>query len=394
MGTPTKDHLPKTLGYGHQSVDDMDISAVAAVLETTCLTTGPRVEAFETMLCEITKAEHCIACANGTAALHLACMSLGVDKGDIGLTSPISFLASANCIEYCGGRTDFIDIDPGTLCLSPQQLDAYCREHKPPKVVIPVDFAGLGADLAAMAELSETYGFSLIEDAAHALGSFYESRGRQYACGSCAHTDLAVFSFHPVKTITTGEGGAVMTNDASLADHVRRLRNHGMARDDAVLEQHGGWVYEMKSLGFNYRITDIQCALGISQLSRLDRFRNRRRQIVSMYNNAFSDHDDLALPHQGLALTACPHLYPIRLKAGAAKRRQVYERLKADNILCQVHYIPIYLQPYYADKYGYTKGRCPNAELYYSQALSLPLFPAMSDQDVLRVIDRIRIALE
>jgi len=386
--------LPKILGYAHQSVDDADISAVAAVLEADYLTTGPRVEQFEKMLCEMTGAEYCIACANGTAALHLACMALGVGKGDIGLTSPISFLASANCIEYCGARADFVDIDPGTLCLSPQQLEAYCREHKPPKVVIPVDFAGLGADLAAMAELSKTYGFLLIEDAAHALGSFYPADGKQYACGSCGHTDLAVFSFHPVKTITTGEGGAVMTNDRSLADRVRSLRNHGMESHADLIEQHGGWAYEMTHLGFNYRITDIQCALGISQLSRLDEFRHQRRQIVSKYNDAFSKHEDLLLPNQNLALTACPHLYPIRLKAGAAKRRQVYERLKADNIFCQVHYIPIYRQPYYADKYSYEKGRCPQAERYYSQTLSLPLFPAMSDHDVLRVIEQFLIALD
>lgn len=394
MGKSSEYHLHKILGYGHQSIDDADISAVAAVLETDYLTTGPRVDAFEEMLCEITGANHCIACTNGTAALHLACMALGVGKDDVGLTSPISFLASANCIEYCAARADFIDIDPGTLCLSPQQLDAYCREHKPPKVVIPVDFAGLGADLPAMAELSKTYGFSLIEDAAHALGSFYQADGKEYACGSCTHTDLAVFSFHPVKTITTGEGGAVMTNDRSLADRVRCLRNHGMAQNDSLIEQHGGWAYEMKRLGLNYRITDIQCALGISQLSRLDRFRNRRRQIVSTYNYAFSAHADLILPHQDLALTSCPHLYPIRLKAGAPKRRQVYEQLKDVNIFCQVHYIPIYLQPYYADKYGYEKGRCPQAELYYSQTLSLPLFPAMSDHDVLRVIEQFLIALD
>jgi UDP-4-amino-4,6-dideoxy-N-acetyl-beta-L-altrosamine transaminase len=394
LGKSSGDHLPKVLGYAHQSVDGADISAVAAVLEADYLTTGPRVEQFETMLCEMTGAEHCIACANGTAALHLACMALGVGKGDIGLTSPISFLASANCIEYCGARADFVDIDPGTLCLSSQQLEAYCQAHKPPKVVIPVDFAGLGADLAAMAELSQTYGFLLIEDAAHALGSFYQADGKQYACGSCGHTDLAVFSFHPVKTITTGEGGAVMTNNRSLADRVRCLRNHGMRRNDALGEQHGDWAYEMTHLGFNYRITDIQCALGISQFSRLDEFRTRRRQIVAEYNDAFSKHEGLVLPHQNLEFTACPHLYPIRLKAGPTKRRQVYERLKTENIFCQVHYIPIYLQPYYADKYSYEKGRCPQAEHYYSQTLSLPLFPAMSDHDVLRVIEQFFIALD
>ncbi len=389
-----QESLPHPLYYGCQSVDDEDIAAVTSVLRSDFLTTGPVVEAFEQRLCEITGAKYCIACANGTAALHLACMAVGVGPGDLGLTSPLSFLASANCIEYCRGKADFIDIDSQSLCLSPEGLAEYCRDHEPPRVVIPVDFAGIPADLPALAALSKQYGFALIEDAAHSLGSFYKYCGRQYACGACVHTDLAVFSFHPVKTITTAEGGAVMTNNEELAARVRGFRNHGMQRTKGLLTEHGGWFYEMHEPGFNYRLSDLQCALGISQLNRLDRFRKRRREIVSHYNQAFRSHDSLILPPKALAETACPHLYPIRIKAGNEARRQVYEALKENNIFCQVHYIPIHLQPYYARKYGYTRGKCPKAERYYSRCLSLPLFPAMSDDDVRWVIDSFLAALK
>ena len=382
------------MNYGCQSVDDNDIAAVASVLSSDFLTTGPRVEELEKQLCRITGATYCVACANGTAALHLACMALGVGPDDTGLTSPLSFLASANCIEYCRGKVDFIDIDGASLCISPEKLEDYCRRYTPPKVVIPVDFAGIPADLPALAKLSKTYGFALIEDAAHALGSVYDAGGRQYACGSCAHTDLAIFSFHPVKTITTGEGGAVMTNDERLAARVRRFRNHGMQRTEALLKEHGSWFYEMHEPGFNYRITDLQCALGISQLDKLGRFRRRRREIVSAYNRTFAHHDGLMVPPEAIGETACPHLYPIRIKAGAGTRRNVYDALKKENIFCQVHYIPIYWQPYYEQKYGYARGKCPEAETYYSQCLSLPLFPAMSDGDVRRVTDCFLTALK
>ncbi len=390
MSDNTKDD---SLPYGCQNLDNRDIEAVTDVLNSSFLTTGPSVEAFETELCQLTGAEYAVVCSNGTAALHLACMAAGVSNLDLGVTSPISFLASANCIEYCKGQVDFIDIDPVSLCLSLDALDLYCREKNIPKIVIPVDFAGTPADLSGMKLLSEKYGFLLIEDAAHALGSTYESEGKSYACGSCVHTDMAIFSFHPVKTVTTGEGGAVMTNDATLANRLRKLRNHGMDRDKDTLAQQGGWYYEMTGLGFNYRLTDIQCALGISQIAKLEEFKKKRQRIVSEYNNAFCNRDDLILPPKDLQANACPHLYPIRIKKGDILRRKVYEKLREDHIFCQIHYIPIYWQPYYVEKYGYKKGKCPIAETYYDQTLSLPLFPGMTESDVERVIDRFLIAV-
>ncbi|WDP87228.1 MAG: DegT/DnrJ/EryC1/StrS family aminotransferase [Desulfobacter sp.] len=267
-----KDHL-KILPYGRQSVDENDVKAVMNAVEAPFLTTGPGVAEFEKKMCKITTAKYAVACASGTAALHLACMALGVKNGDLGLTSPISFLASANCVEYCRGQADFIDIDPSTLCLSPEDLDRYCRKIKVPDLVIPVDFAGVPADLPAIKKLSDQYGFKVIEDAAHALGSQYQDGGKTYDCGSCAHTDLAVFSFHPVKTVTTGEGGAVMTNDQGLAKRLRRLRSHGMETQKAKQAEQGDWYYEMTDLGYNYRITDLQCALGIAQLEKLSAFK-------------------------------------------------------------------------------------------------------------------------
>ncbi|MEH0022252.1 MAG: UDP-4-amino-4,6-dideoxy-N-acetyl-beta-L-altrosamine transaminase [Desulfobacter sp.] len=380
------------LPYGRQLIDQTDRDAVADVLGDPFLTTGPKIAEFEAGLCRVTGARHAVACANGTAALHLACMALGISNRDLGVTSPNSFLASANCVEFCGATADFIDIDPATLCMSPEKLDAYCRDVAVPRVVIPVSFAGLAADLPAIKALSETYGFAVIEDAAHALGSEYRSNGTSYACGSCSHSDLAIFSFHPVKTVTSGEGGAVMTNDDVLAGHLRCLRNHGMAppcKTPGSME-HGAWYYEMHGLGYNYRLTDIQAALGLSQLEKLLEFCARRRQIVAMYHKAFAGSKELLiLPHEHLATRACPHLYPIQFKGGAQIRQQVYEALKKENIFTQVHYIPIYWQPYYAEKYRYARGKCPAAETYYSRCLSLPLFPAMSDSDVGRVVDRV-----
>ncbi len=389
------DHLNKIrLPYGRQFVDEQDIKGVADAVQAPFLTTGPGVTAFESQLCRLTGAEYAIACANGTAALHLACMALGIGQDDLGLTSPISFLASANCIEYCGGQTDFVDIDSSTLCLSPEKLEAYCREKRVPDLVIPVDFAGVPADLASIHKLSERYGFKVIEDAAHSLGSEYTSRGNTYACGSCVHTDMAIFSFHPVKTVTTGEGGAVMTNDKTLADRLARLRSHGMEASSARADQEGEWYYEMTDLGYNYRITDLQCALGLTQLEKLSRFKSRRQDIVSFYNEAFENNDSLILPPAALADQACPHLYPIRFLGGSVIRKKIYRMFRRMDIFCQVHYIPIYWQPYYAGKYGYGRGRCPEAEAYYSQCLSLPLFPAMSDQDVQRVIDGVLAGLD
>lgn len=377
----------QTIPYAKQWVTQDDIHAVCKIISSDFLTTGPVIELFENNLCELTCAKHAIVCSNGTAALHLACMALGMNGNGLGVTSPNSFLASANCIEFCGGKTDFIDIDAASLCMSPAKLETYCREKAAPRVVIPVDFSGLAADLPRIKALSKKYGFAIIEDAAHAIGSTYTFEGKNFACGSCAHSDMAVFSFHPAKTITAGEGGAILTNDNDLADKLRTLRTHGMIRNQNLNTQ--PWYYEMTTLGYNYRITDFQCALGLSQLTRLPQFKARRNQIVTQYNQAFKDNNHLILPPKKLAKEACPHLYPIQLTKGTKSRLAMYNALQKRNIHCQIHYIPIYWQPYYANKYGYAKGKCPQAETYYSRTLSLPLYPAMTEAQVQTVIETV-----
>ncbi|MFO7911097.1 MAG: UDP-4-amino-4,6-dideoxy-N-acetyl-beta-L-altrosamine transaminase [Desulfotignum sp.] len=385
-------HIP----YARQWIADDDIRQVVQTLASDFLTTGPRVARFEAALCDLTGAGHAVVCSSGTAALHLACMALGIGSEDTGLTSPNSFLASANCIELCGGRADFVDIDSYTLCMDPEALADYCRTHSPPRVVIPVDFAGTPADLPAIQALGREYGFHIIEDAAHAIGSSYTHDNRTYQCGSCAHTDLAIFSFHPAKTITCAEGGAVMTNDKVLADRLRMLRNHGMVKspdlagDAADTDLHGPWYYEMQALSANFRITDVQCALGSSQLTHLNRFKDLRKKIVHTYNQAFKDDDRLILPPKALAENACPHLYPIQFVQGSRTRKKMFLKLADHKIFCQVHYIPIHLQPYYTKKYGYAQGKCPEAETYYSRTLSLPLFAALTPDQVAYVIKTVK----
>lgn len=378
------------ISYARQWISDDDIQAVSQVLRSQFLTTGPHAVEFENSLCALTGAKHAVTCANGTAALHLACMALGISQGDLGVTSPNTFLASANCVEFCGGRADFVDIDIDTLCLSPEKLEEYCQKQAIPKVVIPVDFAGIPANLPKIKELSDKYGFFIIEDAAHSIGSTYEYNGKEYCCGSCAHSDLAVLSFHPVKTITCGEGGAILTNNDNLASRLRTLRTHGMVRcHDLMGESDGPWYYEMDEISYNFRITDFQCALGNSQLKRIGQFRQRRQEIVSIYNSAFINNENLILPPKSLVDHACPHLYPLQFSKGEKKRYEVYHDLRDQNILCQIHYIPVYWQPHYKKKYGYQKGKCPNAEKYYSRCLSIPLFPALSDSDVNIIVEKI-----
>ena len=376
--------------YGRQSIDESDKRAVLGVLDSDFLTCGPSVDAFEKKLCVVTGARYAVACANGTAALHLACMALGIKKGDLGITSPITFLASANCVEFCGGAIDFVDIDAETLCISVSGLERYCKSGKRPKVVIPVDFAGVPADLPVIWDLARTFGFKVIEDAAHALGSTYTHNGQTFHCGSCAHSDLATFSFHPVKTITTGEGGAIMTNNETLAERLRLLRNHGMTKDPHVLTRNDGpWYYEMHELGYNYRITDIQCALGSSQLEKLPAFKKRRQEIVREYNDAFRSHSQLIIPPWPEGTSPCFHLYPLQFRGGAEIRKKAYDALTAVGIFPQIHYIPVYLQPYYKNKYGFKEGMCLNSEKYYNSCLSLPMYPGLSDSDVECIITEI-----
>lgn len=384
----------KPIPYSRQSITEEDIEAVCAVLRSDWLTQGPKVREFEEALAHECGAKHCVVVANGTMALHLACLALDIGKGDLGITSPITFLASANCVAYCGGRVDFADIDPGSLCLSPDRVEEYCKEVAVPKVVIPVDFAGVPADLPRFKDLSERFGFRLIEDAAHSLGSTYEYEGRKYSCGSCGHTDLAILSFHPVKTITTGEGGAVLTDDDRLADKLRCLANHGVVRDPkyfvtrnsepGTLNQFPAWYYEMQLLGFNARITDIQCALGLSQLNRLQEFKAKRQEIVRMYNSAFEDlagKGMVILPPWPEGTDPCYHLYTFRLGPNCRiSRNDLFNRLREKGIYCQVHYIPVYRQPYYREKYDFRIDRFPESESYFSGCISLPLYLDLHEQ--------------
>lgn len=383
MGRPVVS-LP-TLPYGRQSIDQDDISEVVRVLEGDWLTQGPDVAEFERALAEYTGAKYAVAVSSGTAGLHIACMAAGVGAGDSGITSPITFVASANCIAYCGGRPRFADVDPTTVTLDVERLEDECRREAP-KVIIPVDFAGQPADLPAIQRVARQYGALVIEDAAHSLGGSYTVDGQQFRAGSCAHADMAVLSFHPVKHITSGEGGAVLTNSAELYRALQDARSHGITRDADRLEANEGpWYYEQQNLGFNYRITDVQCALGASQLRKLDRFVARRRELVDLYVQHLGSSDDLDLLIETGERFSAYHILVARLKGGAGVRRRLFTALAADGIRAQVHYIPVHLQPWYRREYGFSAGDFPHAESYYQGAITLPLFPRMQDADVTRV---------
>jgi UDP-4-amino-4,6-dideoxy-N-acetyl-beta-L-altrosamine transaminase len=386
-GTPPP---PPLLPYGRQWIDEDDVQAVVAVLRSDFLTQGPLVEAFEHALARCCGVRHTVAVSSGTAALHLACLAAGVGPGDIGITSPITFVASANCVTYCGGTPRFADIDPTTVTLDPAALRTACIRHRP-KVVIPVDFAGQCADLPAIAEVAREFGALVIEDAAHALGASYQYAGREFRAGGCVHSEMAVLSFHPVKHIATGEGGAILTNDEGHYHRLLELRTHGITKDADRLTRHDGpWYYEQHELGYNYRITDFQCALGLSQLAKLDAFVARRRELVELYRSLLSDLGDrLTLLTESPGRHSSYHLMVIRLAGGALERRRLYDFLRARRIHAQVHYIPVHLQPWYHERFGTGPGDCPHAEAYYEGCLSIPLFPALAMSDLHRVSDAI-----
>jgi UDP-4-amino-4,6-dideoxy-N-acetyl-beta-L-altrosamine transaminase len=383
-----------TLPYARQSLDGEDMHAVLEVLRGDWLTQGPTVGAFERALAECCGARYAVAVSSGTAALHLACLAAGVGAGDLGMTSPITFVASANCVAYCGATPDFADIDPQTITLDPSTLEARCARRRP-KVIIPVDFAGQPADLPAIGQLARRWGAVVIEDAAHSLGATYEEGGSWHRAGSCTHTDMAVLSFHPVKHITTGEGGAVLTNSPAWYDRLQQLRTHGITRDPEVMTRNDGpWYYEQHDLGYNYRITDIQCALGLAQLRKLPRFVERRRQLVERYRERLADlADELRLLLETPRRRSSYHLLVAQVRGGMARRRKVFEALQARGIRAQVHYIPVHLQPWYRERFGFAEGDFPCAESYYAGCLSLPLFPAMTEEDVDRVATELRACL-
>ncbi|HIK35522.1 MULTISPECIES: UDP-4-amino-4,6-dideoxy-N-acetyl-beta-L-altrosamine transaminase [unclassified Thermosynechococcus] len=362
--------------YGRQDITPEDIAAVIEVLQSDWLTQGPKIPEFEAALASYCGARYAIVVSSATAALHLACIAAGLKGGDRLWTSPITFVASANCGLYCGATVDFVDIDPHTYNLSVSALAAKLElaqtQGTLPKIVIPVHLAGQSCEMAALAELAQTYGFTLIEDASHAIGGQY--RGRPIGC--CEFSTMAVFSFHPVKIITTGEGGAILTNDPDLYQKLIRLRSHGITRDpqQMVSDSHGPWYYQQLELGFNYRMTDLQAALGLRQLQRLDLFVERRRFLAQRYHQYLADLP-LTLPFQHPDTRSSWHLYIIRLKRDQIQtsHREVFEALRALGIGVNLHYIPVHTQPYY-QQLGFQWGDFPNAEAYYQEAISLPLY--------------------
>jgi UDP-4-amino-4,6-dideoxy-N-acetyl-beta-L-altrosamine transaminase len=368
--------------YSRQTISEVDIESVVRVLRSDFLTQGPQVPVFEAAVSEYVGVPHAVAVNSATSALHIACLALDLGPGDWLWTSPNSFVASANCALYCGAQVDFVDIDPRTYNLCPQlladKLVAAKKAGTLPKVVVPVHFAGQSCDMLAIGALAQEYGFKVIEDASHAIGG----RWLNDLIGACKYSDITVFSFHPVKIITTAEGGLLTTRNASIAQRLAELRSHGIVRDTARLQQRnqGPWYYEQQSLGFNYRMTELQAALGVSQMNALDRFVVCRRELVARYEKTLSQLP-LVRPWQHPASYSAFHLYVVQVTNNAAfDRRSIFDTLRGAGILVNIHYIPIHLQPYYA-RLGFKVGDFPNTEAYYSRAISLPLYPGLSVED-------------
>lgn len=373
------------ISYGRQCIDDDDIKAVVKVLKSDYLTTGPNVKAFEEKVADYVGAKYAVAVSNGTAALHAACYAAGIGHGDEVIVTPMTFAASSNCVLYCGGKPVFVDIDPSTYNIDVNKIEEKITSKT--KAIIPVDFAGQAVDMDAIKQIAEKHKLIIIEDAAHALGSEYKNN----KIGTSAH--MTEFSFHPVKPITTAEGGMVVTDDKNLYEKLNMFRTHCITRDPRLMSKNEGpWYYEQIDLGYNYRITDIQCALGISQMDKIDAFIKRRREIVKTYNEAFEELNDfITTPYQAQYSNSGWHLYIIKLNLEKLKvsRKEIFEALKAENIGVNVHYIPVYLHPYY-QKLGYKKGLCTEAEKLYERIITLPLFPKMSDKDVEDVINAVK----
>lgn len=378
--------------YGKQNINQADINAVVEILKSDFLTQGPAIPAFEQKVLSLCGARFATATSSATSALHLACLALGVGKDDIVWTSPISFVASSNCALYCGAEVNFVDIDSKTYNMSvvslEEKLEIAKKENKLPKVVIPVHLAGQSCDMEKIFELSQKYGFSIIEDASHAIGGRYKGE----PIGNCKFSDITVFSFHPVKIITTGEGGMAVTNDEKLNGIMQRLRSHGITRDPGEMTHppDGLWYYQQIDLGFNYRITDIQAALGISQLDRLNEFVEMRHAIAKTYDELLKDLP-VVTPFQNTDNYSAYHLYIVRFKLNEWKisHNQIFERLRTAGILVNLHYIPIYRQPYY-EQMGFNKQNFPESEAYYSEAISLPMYPGLTRDQQVEIVNRIK----
>ena len=378
--------------YGRQDISPQDIDAVIEVLRSDWITQGPAISRFEQAVADYCGVKYAVAVTSATAALHIACLAADLGSGDILWTSPNTFVASANCGLYCGAEMDFVDIDPRTYNLSIEELerklDLAKQQDKLPKVVVPVHFSGQSCQMDRIAKLAQDYGFQIIEDASHAIGANY--RGKPV--GTCAFSDMAVFSFHPVKIITTGEGGMVLTNRKDLYEKLIRLRTHGITRNPDLMqeESHGLWYYQQLELGFNYRITDIQAALGASQMARLDEFVTRRRHLAARYNELLQDLP-ITLPWQHPDTESSWHLYIIRLQLEKINKthRQVFEELRQAGIGVNLHYIPVHTQPYY-QQLGFEWGDFPQSEQYYREAISISLYAGLTQEDQNRVIESLR----
>lgn len=365
--------------YGRQSINEQDIEAVVNVLKSDYLTTGSKIAEFERKVADYTGAKYAVAIANGTAALHAACYAAGIGEGDEVITTPITFAASSNCVLYCGGTPVFADINPETYNIS--SVDIERKITSKTKAIIAVHFTGQPCEMDQIHEIADKHNLIVIEDGAHALGAVY--KGKRVGTLS----DMTTFSFHPVKHITTGEGGMILTDNPKLYERLKLFRTHGITREENLLTKNDGpWYYEQRDLGFNYRITDIQCALGTSQMDRLPGFLEKRKKIAEQYNEAFAGNNQIQLPYQKEGCDNAWHLYVIRVKNG--NRKEVFEKLRAAGIGVNVHYIPVYQHPYYRS-HGYAQVVCPNAEEYYKECISLPMYPDLKEEEQEYVIKKV-----
>ena len=366
--------------YGKQTIEQDDIQAVVDVLKSDFLTTEPKIAEFEQTVADYVGAKYAVAISNGTSALHAACFAAGIEPGDEVITTPLTFAASANCVLYCGGTPVFADVDPKTYNIDPEDIQRKITDRT--KAIIAVHLAGQPCDMDAIHSIAREHGLIVIEDGAHALGSVYKGK----KVGSMS--DMTTFSFHPVKPITTGEGGMIVTDNEDFYKKMILFRSHGITRDDSMMTRNDGpWFYQQFNLGYNYRITDIQCALGCSQMKKLDRFLARRKEIVARYNEAFADCDNIITPYQLSDTESGWHLYIVQVKK--CDRRQVFENMRENGIGVNVHYIPVYMHPYYQE-HGYENVHCANAEEIYSHIISLPLYPGLTSEQQDYVIDTLK----